>query len=261
VGGNLEIVSSGGVTDYPHYSSANGRAVAVYSRKSTGTNAFSYLLSDHQSSVATITNSSGTSVVNESFTPFGARRNPSTWSGAATTSDLTISAGITREGYTFQTQLGLWMGLNHMNGRVQDTVTGRFLSPDPTIPDPGFTQSYNRYSYVNNNPLTYNDPTGFTAPDTRCISDCPDTSANPGAPDIGDDWSGYSDPLPPNQCDKNGCSTTERVCTASGCQENTFYDFYDVSPELSSDGGNHGANQNPQRWRRQAARESGYRQS
>jgi len=53
------------------------------------------------------------------------------------------------------------MGLNDMNGRIQDAVTGRFLSPDPTIPDPGFTQSYNRYSYVNNSPLTLADPSGF----------------------------------------------------------------------------------------------------
>ena len=53
------------------------------------------------------------------------------------------------------------MGLNHMNGRVQDAVTGRFLSPDPYVPDPGNTQSYNRYTYVNNNPLSYVDPTGF----------------------------------------------------------------------------------------------------
>ena len=53
------------------------------------------------------------------------------------------------------------MGLNDMNGRIQDAVTGRFLSPDPTIPNPAFTQSYNRFSYVNNNPLTYIDPSGF----------------------------------------------------------------------------------------------------
>jgi hypothetical protein len=37
--------------------------------------------------------------------------------------------GVTREGYTFQTVLGS-MGLNHMNGRIEDSVTGRFLSPD-----------------------------------------------------------------------------------------------------------------------------------
>jgi hypothetical protein len=53
------------------------------------------------------------------------------------------------------------MNLNHMNGRVQDAVTGRFLSADPHIPDPGDPQSYNRYSYVINNPLSQTDPTGF----------------------------------------------------------------------------------------------------
>jgi hypothetical protein len=47
-----------------------------------------------------------------------------------------------------------------MNGRLYDPVLGRFLSPDPYIADPAFTQSYNRYSYVLNNPLKYNDPTG-----------------------------------------------------------------------------------------------------
>jgi RHS repeat-associated protein len=67
--------------------------------------------------------------------------------------------GVTREGYTFQTVLGS-MGLNHMNGRVQDAITGRFLSADPYVQNPS-TQSYNRYSYVNNNPLSYTDPTGF----------------------------------------------------------------------------------------------------
>lgn len=100
-------------------------------------------------------------MVNESFTPFGARRYPSSWSGSASTSDLATAAGISRQGYTSQTQLGLWTGLNHVNGRVQDAVTGRFLSPDPVIQDPTFTQGYNRYSYVNNNPLTYTDPSGF----------------------------------------------------------------------------------------------------
>ena len=53
------------------------------------------------------------------------------------------------------------MGLNHMNGRVEDAILGRFLSPDPPIPDPSNAQDYNRYSYVNNNPVTGTDPSGF----------------------------------------------------------------------------------------------------
>jgi RHS repeat-associated protein len=186
VGGSLEIVSSGGVTDYRHYiSAADGRAVAVYSRKSNGTNTFSYVLSDHENSVASIVNSSGASVVNESFTPFGSRRNPATWSGAASNADLTTAAGITREGYTFQTALGLWMGLNHMNGRVQDSVTGRFLSPDPHIPNRAITADYNRYSYVRNNPLSHIDPTGFNV---LCTSgNCPDTTTSGSPFDIASD--------------------------------------------------------------------------
>jgi hypothetical protein len=60
------------------------------------------------------------------------------------------------------------MGLNHMNGRVEDAVTGRFLSADPFIPDPTNPQSYNRYSYVNNNPLTFSDPSGFSSCDLAC---------------------------------------------------------------------------------------------
>jgi hypothetical protein len=55
------------------------------------------------------------------------------------------------------------MGLNHMNGRVQDAILGRFLSPDVGIPNPASSQSYNPYTYVNNNPLTLVDPTGFRA--------------------------------------------------------------------------------------------------
>jgi RHS repeat-associated protein len=161
VGGLMDMVASGGVLDYRHYIYAGSEAVAVYSRKSPGPNTFSYLLSDHQASVASITNSSGVQVIGESFDQFGNRRNPTTWSGPASNSDLTTIAGITRQGYTLQTALGLWMGLNHMNGRVQDAVTGRFLSSDPNIPDPSYAQSYNRFSYVNNNPLSYTDPSGF----------------------------------------------------------------------------------------------------
>ena len=37
----------------------------------------------------------------------------------------------------------------------------RSLSPDPYVPNPGNSQSFNRYSYVRNNPLTFTDPSGF----------------------------------------------------------------------------------------------------
>jgi RHS repeat-associated protein len=159
-GGMLEKVISGGTTDWRHSIVANGKTVAIYSRNSGGTNSLRYMLEDHQGSIAKITNSAGATIVAENFTAFGARRNPATWSGAPSSGDLTTIASVSRDGYTGHTALGN-MGLNHMNGRVQDALTGRFLSADPHISQPGNTQGFNRYSYVNNNPLTLIDPTGF----------------------------------------------------------------------------------------------------
>lgn len=48
-----------------------------------------------------------------------------------------------------------------MNGRVYDPELGRFLSADPHVQHPKEAQSYNRYSYVQNNPLRYTDPSGY----------------------------------------------------------------------------------------------------
>ena len=49
----------------------------------------------------------------------------------------------------------------HMNGRVYDPDLGRFISADPTVQYPMNSQNYNRYYYVNNNPLSFTDPSGF----------------------------------------------------------------------------------------------------
>lgn len=159
-GGLLEKVTSGSTTDWRHAIYANGKSVALVSRTSAGVNTARYVLEDLQGGVAKILSSSGSTTVSESFTAFGSRRNPSTWSGAPISTDLTTINGISREGFTGHTALGS-LGLNHMNGRVQDALSGRFLSADPYIAEPGNTQGYNRYSYVSNNPLSFVDPSGF----------------------------------------------------------------------------------------------------
>jgi RHS repeat-associated protein len=105
-------------------------------------------------STAVITDSTGTSLVKEKFAALG-------WNENSAAEQATM-ATVTRHEFTGHEGLdntGIW--LVNMNGRIYDPSGSMFLSPDTHVPDPGNTQSYNRYSYVNNNPLTEIDPTGF----------------------------------------------------------------------------------------------------
>ncbi|WP_260446561.1 RHS repeat-associated core domain-containing protein [Chryseobacterium lactis] len=52
------------------------------------------------------------------------------------------------------------VGIIHMNGRLYDPLLRRFLNADENIQDPMNTQNYNKYGYVMNNPLMFNDPSG-----------------------------------------------------------------------------------------------------
>ena len=49
-----------------------------------------------------------------------------------------------------------------MDGRMYDPVLGRFLSADPFVQAPDYTQGLNRYSYCLNNPLSLIDPSGYS---------------------------------------------------------------------------------------------------
>lgn len=75
---------------------------------------------------------------------------------------LFSAAHTTKLGYTGHEHLDN-VGLIHMNGRVYDPIIGRFISPDPLVPSPESSQGLNRYTYVNNNPLSYTDPSGHIA--------------------------------------------------------------------------------------------------
>ncbi len=66
---------------------------------------------------------------------------------------------ITDRGYTSHEHF-LELGIIHMNGRLYDPLLRRFLNADEHIQDSENTQNYNKYSYVLNNPLMFNDPSG-----------------------------------------------------------------------------------------------------
>jgi RHS repeat-associated protein len=71
-----------------------------------------------------------------------------------------IAGAETPRGFTGHEHLD-GVALIHMNGRVYDPMLGRFLSADPIVQFPKSTQGLNRYTYTNNNPLSYTDPSGF----------------------------------------------------------------------------------------------------
>ncbi len=52
-------------------------------------------------------------------------------------------------------------GLVNMGGRIYDRVQYRFLTPDPLASRPWFSETYNPYSYVQNDPLNMTDPSGL----------------------------------------------------------------------------------------------------
>ena len=65
-------------------------------------------------------------------------------------------------GYTGHEYLP-WFGLVNVNARLYDPAIGRFLSPDPYVQIPDFTQNFNRYAYAFNNPMKFVDPDGEIA--------------------------------------------------------------------------------------------------
>jgi RHS repeat-associated protein len=83
----------------------------------------------------------------------------------------------------------------HMNGRVYDPTIGRFISADPTIPNPMYSQAFNRYSYVYNGPLEYVDPSGFDPCPTGGV--CGTIPGLPGTWNFIGATSGYQVPQAP----------------------------------------------------------------
>ena len=67
-------------------------------------------------------------------------------------------AGVTDLSYTGQRDLG--MGLMDYKARFYSPTLGRFTQPDAIVPHISNPQTWNRYSYVMNSPILYNDPTG-----------------------------------------------------------------------------------------------------
>lgn len=118
-----------------------------------------YMHHDHLGSVVAVSNSNGASFAQYSFDVWGDRREIYTDGEVLTATTLLLAKSQSR-GYTGHEMLDS-VSLVHMNGRIYDPVIGRFLSADPFVQFEYNTQSYNRYSYVLNNPVGAVDPSGY----------------------------------------------------------------------------------------------------
>jgi len=145
-----------------HYITVDDRIVAMVV-KENGTDKYYYTYTDNLGSILTVTNSTGAVVAEQNFDAWGRYRDPNTWEYITGSQALANNPNWLYRGYTGHEML-MQFDLINMNGRLYDPVLGRMLSPDNYIEDPYSIQGYNRYSYVVNNPMKYNDPSGQIAP-------------------------------------------------------------------------------------------------
>jgi RHS repeat-associated protein len=145
-----------------HFVYADGKLIAINTQQEDSEGVIKdkqirYLHYDALNSVDMITDGFGNIIERHSYDTWGKQR------GVVyeVESSLKSLAYIeTNRGYTGHEQIDE-VDLVHMNGRVYDADLGRFMSADPLVSSPYMTNSFNRYSYVSNNPLKYTDPTGL----------------------------------------------------------------------------------------------------
>ena len=158
VGAYEKEVIPGSSTKEFHYIYGGDWLAAILKRQN-GSDTMYYIHKDHLGSFDKVTNSSGTVIQSTSFDACsvkhgfweerakadvelippeewrreGRRRNPSTWTYSS------IPATKFSRAYTSHEHLDQFDLIN-MNGRMYDPLPGRFLSPDPVLADPYFTQ-------------------------------------------------------------------------------------------------------------------------
>jgi RHS repeat-associated protein len=152
--GDYEINVKDGVTQFIHYISGGDGLCAIVVQEGIGS-AFQYFFpyTDHLGSILTVTDDNGNVAAEQNFDAWGRKRNVDTWEydkvGAVPT--------WLYRGFTGHEHLPEF-GLINMNARLYDPVLGRMLSADNFVGSG--TQGLNRYSYANNNPLKFTDPSG-----------------------------------------------------------------------------------------------------
>lgn len=145
------------VTD-KYYVYVNNIAIALIENKSNVSDDMIYYIHhDNLGSIQALTDEKGRLVQEMSYDVWGRRRNSETWKYFEFQADARVKIEY---GFCGHEHIDIFEMID-MDGRMYDPIIGRFMSPDPSIQNPDFSQSLNRYAYCLNNPLSLTDPTGY----------------------------------------------------------------------------------------------------
>ena len=126
---------------------------------------YKFLHKDYLGSILSISDEAGNKIEQRHYDAWGNLTHLQVNGGAIMTDEnqirdfLSNGGLLVDRGYTSHEHFAE-VGLIHMNGRLYDPLLRRFLNADENIQDMFNTQNYNKYGYVLNNPLMYNDPSG-----------------------------------------------------------------------------------------------------
>ncbi|WP_374441915.1 RHS repeat-associated core domain-containing protein [Epilithonimonas sp.] len=123
------------------------------------TGSYHFLHKDYLGSILAVTEESGYAIERRHYDAWGNFTNLIIAGSPVNPNNVGNYEFLIDRGYTSHEHLPE-VGLIHMNGRLYDPLLRRFLNADENIQDPENTQIYNKYAYVINNPLLYNDPSG-----------------------------------------------------------------------------------------------------
>ncbi|GAA6139447.1 hypothetical protein NBRC116583_31940 [Arenicella sp. 4NH20-0111] len=144
------IEDKNGAVTHRYTIATGGHAIQIERADNTAKDTPKYLLADNLGSTHVILDAMGNIEQTLKFDPWGMRLNVG--------GSLAVNS-ITNRGYTGH-EMDDETGLINMNARVYDPLIGRFLSADPVLQAPYNMASFNRYSYVWNNPMKFVDPSG-----------------------------------------------------------------------------------------------------
>lgn len=151
VGPHYELDGSGGAAVATRYVFANGLRIAMSSNGETA-----YFHKDFRDNTIGLTNEDGDVVWTASYDPYG---------------QIRTEQGSRQTPYLFgDHERDPETGLYYFGARYYDPATGRFLSADSIVPRVFDPQSFNRYAYARNSPLTRIDPDGHSDNTWWCFS-------------------------------------------------------------------------------------------